>query len=106
MARRSHAGATCRGRVTAPSRGAVYVCAMQRLAIMCFSVAVFTAPVSAQPAAPPAEPPATPADQPPNAPAQPPAERAATPPPTPAPAPSTSTEGPKKLTVGKDSPGA
>jgi hypothetical protein len=77
---------------------------MQRLAILYLTVAAFAARATAQPAPPPAEPPATPADQPPNAPAQPPAEGAATPAPTPPPAPGA--EGPKKLTVGKDSPGA
>src|SRR5262245_35118686 len=73
---------------------------MQRLAILYLTVAAFAAPATAQPAPPPAEPPATPADQPPNAPAQPPAEAAATPPPAP------TAEGPKKLAVGKESPGA
>lgn len=65
------------------------------------------ASASAQPAPapPPKEPPATPADQPPTAPAQPPAERAAQPPPTPPPAPPMQ-DAPKKMFVGKDSPGA
>ncbi|HEY0477547.1 MAG TPA: porin [Kofleriaceae bacterium] len=78
---------------------------MHRLSISFVSLLALAGTASAQPApAPgPTEPPVTPADQPPNAPAQPPAEAAATPPPPP---PEPRPADPRKLSVGKDSPGA
>jgi hypothetical protein len=80
---------------------------MQRSLITSLSLVAFTTAAAAQPAPapPPKEPPATPADQPPTAPAVPPAERAAQPPPPPPPTPAVA-DAPKKLLVGKDSPGA
>jgi len=81
---------------------------MQRFLIPFASLVASAATAHAQPApAPePAGPPSQPADQPPNQPAQPPVE-AAPPvqPPPPAPA-EAKPEGPRKLSVGKESPGA
>jgi hypothetical protein len=82
---------------------------MQRLLILFTSLAAFTQAVQAQPAPPPAEPP-SPSTEPTTAPTTAPPDTAKTPdipPPAPPAAPAKPTEElPKRLSVGKDSPGA
>src|SRR5262249_30675589 len=73
---------------------------MQRLPISFLSIVAFAASARAQPAPDAAAPPA---HQPPSPPGDPRAERAAPPPPAP---PPTADAGPRKLAVGKESPGA
>src|SRR5262245_58746051 len=87
---------------------------MQRLLILFLSLAAFTSPTHAQPApgnSPADQPPNPPADQPPAAPPEAAPPGATLPPPSVAPAPGASAtkpaeDMPRKLSVGKDSPGA